>query len=132
MRAMGLLFVVLGGGIGAGGRYLLGLWLKELLGSPDFPWWTFIVNISGAFLIGIAFGLMREGPLAPDKSWLFLVVGILGGYTTFSTFTLETLQLFEAGNYGAVLLNLLTGPVGLLAMVIGVLLIRGLPSAGGM
>ncbi len=90
------------------------------------------MNVSGAFLIGIAFGLMREGPLAPDKIWLFVVVGILGGYTTFSTFTLETLQLFEAGNFAAVLLNLLTGPVGLLAMVIGVLLIRGLPGAGGM
>ena len=128
---MNILLVALGGAIGAAARYQAAVWIRDLLGNPDFPWWTFIVNISGSFLIGIAFGLMKEAAFAIDKTWLFLAVGALGGYTTFSTFTLETLQLVAAGNFGVALLNLLTGPVGLIAIYVGVIIVRGPQGMGG-
>ncbi len=82
---MSLLLVMLGGGIGAGGRYLLGGWLHLQLGN-GFPWGTFAVNALGSLLIGLVFGL------APGTT-LFLDVGVLGGFTTFSTFSYETLRL---------------------------------------
>jgi fluoride exporter len=104
-------------------------WVQELAGDPNFPWGTFLVNISGAFLIGIAFGLSLEGYLF-SGGWSFLAVGAFGGYTTFSTFTLETLDLFTNGNYQGVFLNLLSGPVGLVAVALGVVLIEGLRGLG--
>jgi CrcB protein len=118
------LLVALGGGIGAAARYLLAATLiPSLAGNPEFPLGTFLVNVSGAFLIGIAFGVSERGYLS-SKSWSFLVVGILGGYTTFSTFTFEALELFVPGQYGALFLSFLTGPVGLIAVVLGVALVR--------
>ena len=119
------LLVAVGGGIGAVVRYFLSATLiPSLAGNPEFPLGTFLVNISGAFLIGIAFGVSERGYL-PTKGWSFLVVGMLGGYTTFSTFTFEALELFVRGQHQPLLLSFLTGPVGLIAIVIGVALIQG-------
>lgn len=79
---MSLLYVALGGAIGASARYLVGGWMGSWLG-PDFPWGTFFVNVSGSFLIGVVFVLVEGGAL-PAGARPFLAVGILGGYTTFS------------------------------------------------
>lgn len=117
------LFVAAGGAIGAAGRYLLDLWATGLLGA-GFPWGTFFINVSGCFLIGVVLDSVEEGILS-DRSRLFFAVGILGGYTTFSIFSHESLQLMLAGDLGGYLLNAfgqLAG--GLLAVYLGVALAR--------
>lgn len=72
---MGLVLVMIGGGIGAGGRYLLGGWLHAQLGG-GFPWGTFAVNAIGLLLIGAVFGLAQQGSLPPTvKLFLTVVLG---------------------------------------------------------
>ncbi|MGI8866958.1 MAG: fluoride efflux transporter CrcB [Rubrobacteraceae bacterium] len=97
--------VALGGALGAGGRYLLGGWLQAQLGS-GFPWGTFAVNVLGSLAIGLVLGLSSKGGLSPTAS-LFLATGVLGGFTTFSTFSYETLQMLSLGTHGILLLNVL-------------------------
>jgi fluoride exporter len=126
---MEYLLVALGAAIGSFGRYQIGAWIQGLARNPNFPLGTFLVNISGAFLIGLAFGASLEGYVY-SGAWTFLAVGAFGGYTTFSTFTLETLDLFANSNYRGVLLNLLSGPAGLIAIAVGVILIEGLRGLG--
>jgi CrcB protein len=126
---MDYLLVALGAGIGSFGRYQLGAWFQNLAGDPSFPLGTVLVNISGAFLIGLAFGINQSASLFPGD-WSFLAVGMFGGYTTFSTFTLETLDLFTNSNYRGVLLNLLTGPIGLVAVALSVVLVQGVRGLG--
>jgi fluoride exporter len=92
---MNVLLVAAGGGIGAVLRYLIGIFLAVRLG-PDFPWGTFFVNVTGSFLIGIVLVLVEDGTLSPEAR-LFLAVGILGGYTTFSTYSYEAVQLMANG-----------------------------------
>lgn len=79
------LLLVLGGGIGAGGRYLLGGWLHLQLGN-GFHWGTFAVNALGSLMIGLVFGLAQAKSISPSTT-LFLTVGVLGGFTTFSAFS---------------------------------------------
>ena len=64
---MNVLFVALGGAIGSVGRYLMGAWVQGLVGNPGFHWGTFFVNIVGAFLIGVVFGLSKDGPFPPKR-----------------------------------------------------------------
>lgn len=126
------LLVALGGAIGAVGRYLMGAWIQSLVGNPDFPWGTLFVNVTGSFLIGVAFGLSKEGMLG-SPGWTLLAIGALGGYTTYSTFALETLELMaDGGRIGAVVLNTLGQlAAGLVLGYIGVLVVRGLQGMGG-
>ncbi len=98
-----VLYVGLGGFIGCILRYLVNLLAPKLLGA-QFPYATLIVNTLGAFLIGLVLTL-GENRISPEAK-VFLVTGILGGFTTFSAFSYETLSLFSAGNYGAGLLNI--------------------------
>jgi fluoride exporter len=100
---MNLLLVVLGGGIGAGDRYLLDSWLHPQLGN-GFPWGTFAVNALGSLMIGLVFGLARTKAIPPGTT-LFLTVGVLGGFTTFSTFSLQTLRLIANGDLAVSSLN---------------------------
>jgi CrcB protein len=117
--------VAVGGAIGAVSRYLLGAWLQPRLG-PDFPWATFAINVSGSFLIGVVLGLVSEGALSAEAR-LFLAVGVLGGYTTFSTFSYETLELLADGTMRAFLFNALGQLVGgLFAVYLGLALGRAL------
>lgn len=83
-----VILVALGGAVGAVLRYGVGLWVL-------FPFGTLAVNIVGAFLIGIAFVLLVERGL--DRWALFAVMGLLGGFTTFSAFSLDVFKLVEAG-----------------------------------
>ncbi len=125
---MNLLLVVLGGGIGAGSRYLLGGWLHGQLGN-GFPWGTFAVNALGSLMIGLVFGLAQRGSLPPAAT-LFLAVGVLGGFTTFSAFSYETLRLIANGNVGASFLNIAGQfAVGLVAVYAGFVAVRGLAGA---
>ena len=118
-----VLLVAAGGALGSVARYLLGLWLQPRMG-PDFPWATFVINVSGSLLIGIVLGLVQEGMLSSGAR-LFLAVGILGGYTTFSTFSYETVELLADGTIGTFLFNALgqlTG--GLVAVYLGLIIGR--------
>jgi|SRR5215211_7875059 CrcB protein len=121
---MNVLYVALGG-IGAAARYLAGLWIVARLGA-SFPWGTFFVNVTGSFLIGIVLVLVEAGTL-PAEVRLFLAVGVLGGYTTFSSFSYETLQLVNGGDVVPVLFNTLGQLLaGLLAVYLGVIFARSL------
>jgi len=89
--------VLIGAGVGGLARYGLGTAIMQRLGGR-FPWGTFVINVSGSFLIGLLMTLLTER-LHPHPNWrLLLVVGFLGGYTTFSSFEYETLQATRGGS----------------------------------
>ena len=95
---MTLLYVALGGAAGAVARYGLGGWVQGLAGF-GFPWGTLVVNLVGSLLIGFAVRYLEAVHLAPDLRAL-VTIGLLGAFTTFSTFTLETVTLLEDGAWG--------------------------------
>ena len=91
-----LLLVMIGGAIGAGFRYHVGRVALQNFG-PGFPWGTWIVNLLGGLLMGILAGIaLRDGPI-DDPLVLFVGVGMLGGFTTFSAFSLEAVQMIQRG-----------------------------------
>jgi len=88
--------VLAGAGLGGLARYMAGTWIMAKYGGR-FPLGTFVINITGAFLIGVLMTLLTER-FHPHPNWrLFLVVGCLGGYTTFSSFEYETYQAVRGG-----------------------------------
>lgn len=105
------LMVAIGGFVGAPSRYLLDRAINRRIES-DLPWGTFIVNISGSFILGLVAGLVVANHLSPLGKAL-LGTGFCGAYTTFSTFTFETIRLVEVGQIleaaGNVLVSVLVG-----------------------
>jgi CrcB protein len=97
-----LLLISLGGAIGTGARYLVGLWAVQWLGM-GFPYGTLLVNLAGAFLIGLIQQLAAS--VIPEPTRLFLVVGVMGGMTTYSAFTYETVRLMALGAWGKAWVN---------------------------
>lgn len=94
---MDSVMIAVGASFGANSRYWLGRWVQSRT-EPPFPWGTFWVNLSGCLGIGIAAGILLNSNLSP--SWrTLIIVGFLGGYTTFSSFSLETYNLLQRGNY---------------------------------
>jgi CrcB protein len=92
-----VLQIAIGGAIGAVFRYLVGVQVSRLAGSA-FPWATLAVNVSGSFVMGLAaMVLLHRGDPGLHRYAPFLMTGILGGYTTFSAFSLETVLLVERG-----------------------------------
>jgi CrcB protein len=90
------LVVLTGAGFGGLARYVAGTWIMAKYGGR-FPLGTFIINVTGSFMIGVLMTLFTER-LQPHPNWrLFLVVGILGGYTTFSSFEYETYEAVRGG-----------------------------------
>ncbi len=85
-----------GGALGAVFRFLVSTWFGTRFG-PGFPWGTFVVNVSGAFLVGVVLQLAATRPGFSPYLRVFLATGILGGYTTFSAFAYETYGLGTAG-----------------------------------
>ncbi len=92
-----LLIVGLGGFIGSVLRYLTGGAVHQLLHNSSFPYGTMTVNILGCFLIGLVTGLVELRQLLSPEIRLFLLIGVLGGFTTFSTFGYETMTLIRDG-----------------------------------
>ncbi len=102
---MAIIFVGLGGFIGACARYLLCSLLTTAL--PHFPYGTLLSNIIAGFLIGFIIGLERQAPSLSEHAKLFLTTGLMGGLSTFSTFSMETITLVEKGSYGLAGANIL-------------------------
>ncbi len=92
------ILVGFGGAIGSMLRYGIGLLSLKFLGT-SFPWGTLSVNILGSLCIGILFGALSQMQNFSESLKLFTMVGILGGFTTFSAFSLDTILLFERGQY---------------------------------
>lgn len=103
---MDIMWVFIGAGLGGAIRYLLSNLSFQILGR-HFPWGTLIVNASGSFIMGVLFVVFmnRYVAYAPQLR-LLLLVGFLGGYTTFSSFSIETWGLFESGAWFAGLMNM--------------------------
>lgn len=99
-----LLLVCAGGAVGSGARYLLSTWAARALGA-DFPRGTILVNATGSFLLALVFGLPGEALSVETR--LFLGAGVMGGYTTYSSFNYETLALLERGTAGLAVANVL-------------------------
>jgi CrcB protein len=115
-----------GGGVGSVLRYAVGLWVEARTG-PGFPWGTFAVNVSGCFLIGVLATLADEHAWITPAARLALVTGVLGGYTTFSAFGLETWQLVEDGRALLAVVNAgASVAAGIAAVVAGVVITREL------
>ncbi len=116
----------IGGAIGVNARYWLGVWIETRTG-PGFPWATFAINVSGAFLIGLLAVLLGRFWPFHTHTRLLAISGLLGGYTTFSTFAYESARLWERGQVGHCLANLLGSvAAGFLAVVLGIALAQRL------
>jgi CrcB protein len=117
---MGYLVVFVGAGVGGMLRHFLNIWIARLAGT-HFPMHTFVINITGSIVMGIITALFALKGGATGHLRLFLATGILGGYTTFSTFSLDAVLLWERHDYlsaayyvgGSVVLSLLGLVAGL-------------------
>lgn len=116
--------VMLGAALGGAARYLLATLIAERIGGR-FPWGTFTVNITGCFLIGLISTIIAGRTDDPVLWRLFLVTGILGGYTTFSAFGWETMQLSREGDIFMAFANALGSVIaGCAAVWLGILFAR--------
>jgi fluoride exporter len=117
--ALLVLAVAVGGALGAAAR----LWLSDRVTrwqSGDFPWGTLVVNLSGAFAIGLLAGWRGIPPpgAVDDLAWVGLVIGLLGSFTTVSSFALQTLQLGAGGRRRAAVGNTVASVLGCLLLAI--------------
>ena len=123
-----LLVVCMGGFLGTGARYGLNGWVAHRFGET-FPWGTLTVNVAGSFAVGLLYFAC-----GPDSPWIvsattrqFLLAGILGGFTTFSSFSIQTLNLLKDGELAAVGVNVIGSvALGLLAAFAGDALARAI------
>jgi CrcB protein len=92
-----ILLVAVGGALGSLARFGLSAWVIKQVNPIHFPWGTFTVNVLGCFLAGIFLLTAEKIPVLNQEARLFLVTGILGGFTTFSAFGIETLGLLRRG-----------------------------------
>ena len=115
------IFIVgIGGFIGSILRYLVTIWSKNLFQDLSFPLGTLIVNITGCLLLGLLNGWAESHQFFTSQIRLFMFVGILGSYTTFSTFGYETIEMMQSGDSFQALLNIaIQVLVGLFAAFIG-------------
>jgi CrcB protein len=107
---MTALAIFVGAGLGGLGRYAVSVWLQRAAGG-DFPWGTLFINVTGSLLLTLVYAVM-EGLASPAEWRAFVGVGILGGYTTFSTFSYEAVELLQDGELGSAALYI-AGSVGL-------------------
>lgn len=130
MAMADVLWISVGAIFGANLRFAVSSWAANAL-SPSLPYGTLIVNATGSFLVGLFLVWTSERVLA-DPHWRLLVaVGFCGAYTTFSSYSFETLKLFEGGHYSAAVMNFLANNLlALLAVLAGAALARAVQHAG--
>ena len=117
------LLVLTGGAIGSVGRWLTGRWILALFG-PAFPAGTLAVNLIGGFCMGLLVGVLAR-MAAADNIRLFVATGLLGGYTTFSAFSLDTVTMIERGDWATALGYVLASVIGsVCALFAGLYLVR--------
>jgi len=110
--------VALAGALGALARWGVGAWFGHRF--PSFPWGTMFINVTGSFILGVLFAVLVERNIGSLTLRLALMTGLLGAYTTFSTFSLETFRLVEDGATGSALANIgLSVVLGVLAVWLG-------------
>jgi CrcB protein len=98
------ILIAIGAALGANARYWLSTWFAGRFG-PEFPWGTLFINVSGGLVIGLVLTVLNQRLVSDPTARLLLVTGFLGAYTTFSTFTYETMRLLQDGEYGPALFN---------------------------
>jgi CrcB protein len=120
-----LFLVMAGGAVGAGARYLTGRAMTQALGS-GWPWGTLTVNLVGGLLMGLLVGALARNATASGETWrLLLGVGVLGGYTTFSSFALDVVGMIERGALAAAFAYTLLSVIGAVAALFaGLALVR--------
>ena len=120
-----IIYLLAGGALGSLSRYLVSGVSHKLI-SVTFPWGTLVANSTGALLIGICWGLFEMRDISPQAR-MFIFVGFLGGYTTFSTFALETMNLVRDGDIRTAVMNIfLNNLLSLLLVFAGYFLSKGL------
>lgn len=123
------LLVCVGGALGSGARYLVSTWAARFLGA-DFPRGTLIVNVVGSFLLAVIMAASLATESVSTELRIFLGTGIMGGFTTYSSFNYETLALVEQGSWALALANVGITLGGCLAAgVAGLALVRWLAGA---
>ena len=116
---MRLLLICLGGAVGTGARYLIGGLAARWLG-PEFPYGTLFINVVGSFLIGFIQQVGLTTLAIPETTRLVLTIGVMGGLTTYSSFSYETIRLIENGSWlGAAANIVLTTGLCLVVCVLG-------------
>ena len=121
---MGYLIVFLGGGIGAAMRHGINLAVARALGTA-FPYGTLLINISGSFIMGLIAAYFAFKGDASQHWRLFLTTGILGGYTTFSAFSLDAALLYERGELGMAALYVIASvALSIVGLFAGLALVR--------
>jgi fluoride exporter len=117
--------VAVGGAIGAVLRYLTAVGAARTVGT-GFPWGTLAANVIGCFLMGVIFALLMERGLMRYAP--FLLAGILGGFTTFSTYSLDAFLMWERGDHAAAgVYVVITVVLSLMALLAGLVVVRGVP-----
>jgi CrcB protein len=104
-----LLVIAVGGAVGTVLRYLVSGFAQRL-GGATFPWGTLVVNLTGCYIIGFLWELFDRSAVSPNTR-LMVLVGVLGGYTTFSSFGIETFNMFRDGEYKMALYNVLASNI---------------------
>lgn len=108
------LLICLGGAAGTGARYLAAVWAARAFG-PSFPVGTFFVNVVGSFLLALVAHIGSSTELLPSDLRLMLTTGVMGGFTTYSTFNYETTSFLREGAWAMGLLNITLTLAGCLA-----------------
>ncbi len=112
----GVFWVALGGAIGSAARHGVNVGSARFLGE-GFPWGTFIVNIAGSFLMGLIMAFLAKKMADHENARLFLTVGVLGGFTTFSAFSLDVFNLVQRGENSTAAVYVLASVVVSIAAV---------------
>jgi CrcB protein len=111
--------IAVAGALGALARWGLGTWFGQRF--PTFPWGTLVINVSGSFVLGVLFAALVERGVGSPTTRIALMTGLLGAYTTFSTFSLETFRLLEDGAVPSAIENVaLSVVLGLVGVWLGV------------
>lgn len=126
MKFAGIVGVFLGAGIGGALRYAIGGWAAQRWGTA-FPWHTLAINVGGAFLLGVLMSMSLERGLVSGDWRVFAGTGVLGGFTTFSTLSYESVALMEQGLVAQGMANMFgSGVLGIFAVVLGMWLGRAI------